>query len=638
MKYGFIKAASASPAVRVADVSFNLKSAMESYDKALDIGANILVLPELHLTSYSCGDLFYSEVILNAARAALKELRDYTRGKYTILVVGLPLRVGDKLYNCAAVLLDGHILGVVPKSSLPNYREFSEKRRFTSGMDYNGPDNIELFGECVAFGRNIIFCSKEMYSFSFGVEICEDLWAPVTPATNLCLDGASIIANLSASSELIGKADVRRRLVSSASSRLVCGYIYSNAGWGESTQDMVFSGHSMIYEKGKLLAERQPFSHEELISTEIDLFKIKAERHRNTSFDQSVTTPCRRVYFSQPMKDTELTRYYMPKPFVPDDKEELELRAEEILQIQSYGLMRRIEHTHSKKAVIGISGGLDSTLALLVSVRAMKMLNRPMTDVLAVTMPCFGTTERTKGNAERLCEILGTDLKVVDITNSVLCHFQDIGQEKDDMDVTFENAQARERTQVLMDLANKCGGIVVGTGDLSELALGWATYNGDHMSMYGVNASVPKTLLRPVIEYEAKHLPEAAEVLKDILNTPISPELIPGDEGDITQKTEDIVGPYELHDFFLYHMLKTGAGPARVFHLAEYAFRGIYSRETILKWLKTFLRRFFNQQFKRSCLPDGPKVGSISFSPRGDWQMPSDAVSTLWLQEAEELS
>ena len=637
MKYGFIKAAAASPRVKVADVDENLKSAKESYDKALKEGANILALPELHLTSYSCGDLFHSEVLLDAAEEALRELRDYTKGKYTILVVGLPLRVADKLYNCAAAILDGHILGVVPKTYLPNYREFGEKRQFTSGMDYNGADNIELFGETVPFGRNMIFCSKEMKSYSFGIEICEDLWAPVTPSTNLSLDGASVIVNTSASSEIIGKADTRRQLVSAASSRLLCGYIYSNSAWGESTQDVVYSGHCMIYELGHELCERKPFAKQELILSEIDLFKIKAERRKNTSFDQSVTVPCRRVYFSQSMQETALTRYIPRKPFVPENEKLLGERAEEILTIQAFGLMRRIEHTHCSKAVIGISGGLDSTLALLAAVRAMDMLERPRTDILAVTMPCFGTTKRTRSNAEKLCEALKVEFKTVDISKSVMQHFEDIGHDPESLDTTYENCQARERTQVLMDLANKVNGIVIGTGDLSELALGWATYNGDHMSMYGVNASVPKTLLRPIVNYETGNLPEAAEVLKDILATPISPELLPGKDGDISQKTEDLVGPYELHDFFLYHMLRSGSGPERIFHLALYAFGDSYDRETILHWLRTFMRRFFMQQFKRSCLPDGPKVGSISFSPRGDLKMASDASSALWLKEVDKL-
>lgn len=637
MKYGFIKAAAASPKVYVGDVEANLKAAIECFDRAEREGANILVLPELNLTSYSCGDLFYSEVLLSAAETALKELRDYTAGRYCVLVAGLPLKVSDKLYNCAAVILNSHILGIVPKSSLPNYREYAEKRQFTSGMDYNGSGEIELFEEKVLFGRNMIFCSQDMKSFSFGVEICEDLWAPVTPGTNIALDGASIIANLSASSEVVGKAHTRRKLVESISSRLLCGYIYANAGPGESTQDMVYSGHSMIYEMGHELIERRPFAEENIIFTEIDLFKIKTERRRNTSFDQSVTVACRRVYFSQPMKETVLTRHYARKPFVPEDEAVLRERAEEILRIQSYGLMRRIQHTHCKKAVIGISGGLDSTLALLAARRAMELLGRPASDILCVAMPCFGTTHRTRSNAEKLCEALGTEFKTVDISKSVLQHLEDIGHDKDKLDTTFENSQARERTQVLMDIANQCGGIVVGTGDLSELALGWATYNGDHMSMYGVNASVPKTLLRPIISYEMEDIPQAAEVIKDILLTPISPELLPGKDGDISQKTEELVGPYELHDFFLYHMLRTGAGPERIFRLALYAFGDSYSRETVIYWLRTFLRRFFSMQFKRSCLPDGPKVGAISISPRGDWKMPSDAYSNLWLKEADNL-
>ncbi|MBP3623139.1 MAG: NAD(+) synthase [Oscillospiraceae bacterium] len=638
MKYGFIKVAAASPALRLGDTAYNLESAKASLDAAEHLGANLLVLPELHLTGYTCGDLFYSDLLLDGALEALGALRDYTAGKRCLLVVGLPLRLGGKLYNCAAVLQGGEVLGLVPKTVLPNYGEFYEKRQFTSGADYRGPAEIPLLGQEIPFGRDLLFCCREMADFVLGVEICEDLWAPVTPSTGLCLAGATVIANLSASNELIGKGDYRKLLISSTSARLLCGYVYANAGCDESTQDMVFSGHCLVYENGQKLAERPPFGKESLVSTEIDLFRLRNERHRNTSFDQSGAPQCRRIAFSQQCLVTALSRSITAHPFVPADGDTLAGRAEEILSLQASGLRRRIEHTGCRKAVVGISGGLDSTLALLVMVRAMDALGRPRKDILAVTMPCFGTTRRTRSNAEKLCEELGVDFMTVNISAAVRQHFADIGHSEDCTDVTYENCQARERTQVLMDLANRFGGIVVGTGDLSELALGWATYNGDHMSMYGVNCSVPKTLVRYIIGYEMRHCsPAAAAVLKDILDTPVSPELLPAENGEIAQKTEDIVGPYELHDFFLYHMLRSGAAPARILHLACYAFRGTYDRSTLLYWLRVFLRRFFAQQFKRSCLPDGPKVGTVTLSPRGDWRMPSDASARLWLEELDRL-
>ena len=638
MRYGFIKVAAASPRLRVGDTVFNMESAKQCFDSAERTGANLLVLPELHLTAYTCGDLFYSDTLLAAAEEALGVLRDYTQNRRCVLVIGVPLRVDAKLYNCAAVIHDGIILGIVPKTVLPNYGEFYEMRQFTSAADYRGRNSVDVCGCSVPFGRDLLFCCLDMQDFVIGVEICEDLWAPVTPSTGLCLAGATVIANLSASNELIGKDDYRRLLVSSASSRLICGYVYANAGHGESTQDMVFSGHSLVYENGQKLAEKRPFSGEDIISTEIDIFRLRSERHKNTSFGKSSAPDCRRVYFDQELQDTKLTRHVARRPFVPADGEILAERAEAILSIQSDGLMRRVEHASCSKIVVGISGGLDSTLALLVMVRAMDKLGRSRKDIIAVTMPCFGTTERTRSNAEMLCEQLDVSFMTVDIGASVRQHFADIGHDESVTDVTYENSQARERTQVLMDIANQYGGIVVGTGDLSELALGWATYNGDHMSMYGVNASVPKTLVRYIIEYEMSRCGEgAAAVLQDILDTPISPELLPADSGKIVQKTEDIVGPYELHDFFLYHMLRSGASPARIMHLAEYAFDGAYSRDVILHWLRTFLRRFFAQQFKRSCLPDGPKVGTVTLSPRGDWRMPSDASSRLWLEEVDRL-
>lgn len=638
MKHGFIKVMSASPEVRVGDTLFNLEGAKRAVDAAESAGANLLVLPELYLTSYSCGDLFYSDVLLRGAVSALAQLRDHTEGKRALVAVGVPLRLSGKLYNCAAVLHSGHILGIVPKVTLPNYGEFYERRQFTSGADYRGEDTVEIAGERVPFGRGLLFCCKEMDSFVLGVELCEDLWAPIPESTGLCLAGATVIANLSASDELVGKSAHRRALIAATSLRLACGYVYSSAGHGESTQDLSFGGHCMVYENGALLAERKPYAKEDSVVTELDLLRLTSARHMCTSFDVSTAPACRRVSFSQPITDTALTRRFERNPFIPADEKLLAERAEEILHIQTDGLVRRIEHINCPKLILGVSGGLDSTLALLVCVRALDALERPRTDLLAVTMPCFGTTHRTRSNAELLCEKLGVAFRTVDISASVRSHFADIGHDESVTDVTYENAQARERTQVLMDIANQTGGIVIGTGDLSELALGWATYNGDHMSMYGVNASVPKTLVRDLVEYEMNRADEmTATVLRDILLTPVSPELLPAKDGEISQKTEDLVGPYELHDFFLYHMLRTGASPARILRLAEYAFAGEYDRTTILKWLRTFTRRFFAQQFKRSCLPDGVKVGTVSLSPRGDWRMPSDATSRLWLTELDKL-
>lgn len=638
MKYGFIKAVAASPVVRVGDTIHNLNEAKKCVDEAVALGANLLVMPELSLTAYSCGDLFYSDVLLRGAVDALAALRDYTAGKSLVVTACLPLRLMGKLYNCAAVIQNGHILGVVPKVTLPNYGEFYELRQFTSGADYRGEDEIDIAGERVPFGRGLLFCCREMDSFVLGVEICEDLWAPIPQSTGLCLAGATVIANLSASNELVGKDDCRRQLVAAHSSRLVCGYIYASCGYGESTQDLSFGGHCMVYENGTQVAEKKPYADEKLLTTELDLHRIVSARHMSTSFDESLAPACRRIYFSQDMCETKLTRYIATNPFAPEDESALQERAQSILRIQTDGLVRRVEHINCPKLVIGVSGGLDSTLALLVSVRAMDILNRSRGDIIAVTMPCFGTTKRTRSNAEILCDCLGVSFREVDISASVRQHFTDIGHDESVTDVTYENSQARERTQVLMDIANECGGIVVGTGDLSELALGWATYNGDHMSMYGVNASVPKTLVRHIVYCEMKRLDDkTAAVLADILDTPVSPELLPTNEGEMSQKTEDLVGPYELHDFFLYHMLRTGSSPARIYHLAEYAFAGRYNRETILKWLRTFIRRFFVQQFKRSCLPDGPKVGTVSLSPRGDWRMPSDASARIWLDEVDKL-
>lgn len=634
MKDGFIKVAAGIPKCTVADIRANISEIKRIIDKADRQNINILALPELCVTGYTCGDLFFSDTLLTGAKSTLTELAKFTEGKYPVVILGLPLLLRSKLYNCAAVLSDGKILGIVPKTHMPNYSEFYEQRQFTSGL-LAPDDSITLDGLTVPFGTDIIFCHKELCEYTFGIEICEDVWAASQPSEGLCRAGAEIIINPSASNEVIEKSEYRKTLVSATSARLLCGYLYVSSGTGESTQDLVYSGHSLVYENGTLLAESAPFEEKELTVSEIDIKKLCGERHRNTSFEP--LDGYRTVRFSQKIIETKLTRQYEKTPFVPSDKNDLAKRAEAILCIQSYGLKKRLGHTGSKTAVIGISGGLDSTLALLVTVRAMRLLNKPLSDIHAVTMPCFGTTERTHSNSEKLCRLFGVSFSEINITSAVNQHFKDISQDPESYDVTYENSQARERTQVLMDVANKTGGMVIGTGDLSELALGWATYNGDHMSMYAVNSSVPKTLVRYLVRHEAEQSgDELKAVLYDILDTPVSPELLPaGDDGKISQKTEDLVGPYELHDFFLYHMLRFGEAPQKIYRLALETFRGDYTPETVLHWLKVFIRRFFSQQFKRSCLPDGPKVGSVTLSPRGDWRMPSDASSRDWLNSLE---
>ncbi len=638
MKDGFIKTAAAVINTEIADVIQNEEQIKIVIDEADKEKINLLVLPELCITGYTCSDLFFSDRLKKSSLESLIRLKKYTKGKYPVTIVGLPIIHTGKLYNAAAVLHDGKILGLVPKLNIPNYGEFYEKRHFMSGISLNADSTIRIDGEDIPFTSKQIFSCEEMAEFTFGIEICEDLWAVSPPSESLALSGASIIANLSASDETIGKDDYRRTLVSSTSARLLSGYIYASAGTDESTQDMVYSGHCIIAENGIILNENKPFENKKITVSEIDVSRLASEREKNTSF-----TPCNekitRVYFRQKMKETSLTRFYARNPFVPDSKSDLNKRAGAILDIQSYGLRKRIKHTDASCVVLGISGGLDSTLALIVSVKAMDLLNRPHSDIIAVTMPCFGTTKRTKNNAVKLCEEYGVTLKEIDITKAVKQHFTDIGQDENNFDVTFENSQARERTQVIMDIANKNGGFVIGTGDLSELALGWATYNGDHMSMYAVNSSVPKTLVRYIVRYEASKSSKAlADILYDILDTPVSPELLPVDgDGNMTQKTEDLVGPYELHDFFLYHTLRFGSAPSKIFRLARYVYSDAYDDKTILYWLRTFTRRFFNQQFKRSCMPDGVKVGSVTLSPRGDWRMPSDASSRIWLDEISKL-
>mgnify|MGYP000600831418 CR=1 FL=1 len=571
---------------------------------------------------------------------ALARILEQTAALSTVFTVGLPLRFGGKLYNCAAVIHAGRLLGVVPKTYLPNYGEFYEQRQFSSASVLGGNIyDLTLCGQSVPFGTDLLFACAELPDYTFGVELCEDLWVPCPPSTRLTAGGAAIIANLSASDEVIGKADYRRMLVSATSARLACGYIYCSASPTESTQDMVFSRHHLIAENGTILAENEPFADAELTITEVDVQRLMHERHRTTSYD--AVPGLRQIVFHQSLRRTQLTRPIAPNPFVPPYDEQLRARAEAILRIQSQGLKKRIEHTHAKTVVLGISGGLDSTLALLVCVRAFDLCGRSRKQIQCVTMPCFGTTARTKSNAELLAERMGATLKIIDISQAVRRHFTDIGQSMENHDVTFENGQARERTQVLMDIANQTGGLVIGTGDLSELALGWCTYNGDHMSNYAVNASIPKTLVRHLVAYLARDNAEKDEalhdVLEDILDTPVSPELLPAVQGEISQRTEDLVGPYELHDFFLYYMLRWGFPPRKIYRLALYALGKTYTPDVILKWLKTFYRRFFSQQFKRSCLPDGPKVGSAALSPRGDWRMPSDASAALWQAELETL-
>lgn len=636
MKDGFIKVAAATPEIRLADCKFNGEQIVRAIEAAQAQGAKVLVSPELCLTGYTCGDLFLQDLLLCAAEEALQSVMKQTADKDILCLVGLPLRRESRLYNCAAVFCRGELLGIVPKRNIPNYSEFYELRHFSPAGD--GIEWITLAGQEVPFGQNLLFCCRELPEFVVAAEICEDLWVPQSPSIRHAAAGATILANLSASDETIGKSGYRRMLVEAQSAKLVCGYLYADAGEGESTTDLVFSGHNLIGENGAILAESALFQNGILYS-EIDVQRLMSERRRMNTYPAVPAEEYLRVAFSMPLAETALTRRVEMRPFVPEDGADRKKRCESIFAMQVNGLKKRLAHIGAKTAVIGISGGLDSCLALLVTVKTMDALHRSRKDILAVTMPCFGTTTRTKTNAEILCERLGVTFRTVEISESVLLHLRDIEHPTDVYDAAYENAQARERTQVLMDLANQTGGIVIGTGDLSELALGWATYNGDHMSMYGVNASIPKTLVRYMVDYVARDAGDAKlfEVLMDILDTPVSPELLPAKDNEIAQKTEDLVGPYELHDFFLYQVMRMGFAPAKVYRLAVYAFRGVFSPDVIKKWLRTFYWRFFAQQFKRSCLPDGPKVGSVTLSPRGDWRMPSDACVRLWLDEVENL-
>ena len=664
MNYGYVKVASAIPAVRVGDVAYNVEQIENLVIQAEGKGVEVIVFPELSLTGYTCQDLFRQQLLLDRVEQGVMRLMDFTRKLDIIAIVGAPVPVGNLLLNCAVVIQKGHVLGMVPKFYLPNYSEFYEKRWFASAQDLR---DMEL-----RYAGNVVNMTADVQLFRtadgvlFGIEICEDVWAPAPPSNKLALAGADIVFNLSASDELIGKHDYLKSLLSQQSARTMTGYVYSSCGFGESTQDVVYGGNAMIYENGKLLAEAARFSLEpQIMMTQIDVEKLRSERRGNSTYvnaqrnvkfsllDKQFGIRIIDAFSKEMEREFKLERTVSPHPFIPV-MEDMEVSCEEIFNIQVMGLVKRLVHTHAETAVIGISGGLDSTLALLVCVKAFDKLKRSRKGIVGVTMPGFGTTGRTYNNAMELMRSLGITVKEVSIVDAVTQHFEDINHDISVHDVTYENSQARERTQVLMDMANKLNGMVVGTGDLSELALGWATYNGDHMSMYGVNASVPKTLIRYLVNYVAQREvdDQSAQTLQDIIDTPISPELIPADEkGNIQQKTEDLVGPYELHDFFLYYFLRFGFSPKKIFMLAKNAFienkskrvklgpndPETYDEETIKKWLRVFVRRFFSQQFKRSCLPDGPKVGSVSLSPRGDWRMPSDAMAAMWMQDAENM-
>lgn len=645
MQHGFIRTAAVTPKIQVADPEANGHEIIRLSNKMAEQGAKIIVFPELCITGYTCQDLFLQELLLKKARETLYRIARHTQFLDALIFVGLPWEKNGKLYNVAAALRRGRILGLVPKQHIPNYGEFYELRHFTPGPGKTVSETIRDGWEKsyeVPFGTDILFCcdTPGLHGLAVAAEICEDLWTPNPPSIRHAMAGATVIVNLSASNEVTGKSLYREELVRGQSARLVCGYIYASAGEGESSQDLVFSGHNLIAENGRLLAQSGRFGHES-IYTELDIARLVSERRRMTSFAAGEGREnYTEVHFDLAETETELSRRIDPKPFVPSNQQDRERRCEEIFAIQYMGLKKRLEHTHCRTAVVGISGGLDSTLALLVAVKAFDSLGLPREGILGVTMPCFGTTDRTYRNACELVRRLGATLKEVDIKEAVSLHFRDIGHDPAVRDVTYENSQARERTQVLMNLANQAGGMVIGTGDMSELALGWATYNGDHMSMYGVNVGVPKTLVRHLVRYYADTCgdEQLSATLLDVLDTPVSPELLPPEEnGQIAQKTEDLVGPYELHDFYLYCILRFGFTPSKIYRLAKLAFAGEYSEETILKWLKVFYRRFFAQQFKRSCLPDGPKVGTVAVSPRGDLRMPSDACATAWQKELEQL-
>ncbi|MCM1026205.1 MAG: NAD(+) synthase [Roseburia sp.] len=636
MEHGFIKAAAVTPKIRVADPVYNGAVVRDELDKACEKGAKIIVYPELCLTGYTCEDLFLQPALLREAERQLLAVAEATKGRDSLVFLGLPVERDGRLYNVAAAVQDGRVLGMVPKANIPSYGEFYEGRYFTAGNRVPVP--FEIGGVSVPFGTNLLFFCENVRGLTVACEICEDFWVAEPPGIGHALKGATVIVNLSASSETAGKDEYRELLVKSSSARLICGYVYAAAGEGESTQDLVFGGHNLIAENGTVLAEAKRFQCG-TVCGDLDIQRLLSERRRMGTFGKEPTEDYVTVPFRLRQETTNLQRRFSCMPFVPPEGEKRRQRCEEILSIQAYGLKKRLEHTGLSAAVIGISGGLDSTLALLVTVKTFDLLGLERRRITAVTMPCFGTTDRTFENACELAEALGVTLKRIEIREAVGVHFRDIGQDPEKRDVTYENAQARERTQVLMDLANRLDALAIGTGDLSELALGWTTYNGDHMSMYGVNAGVPKTLVRHLVRFYAESCADKrlTEILEDVLDTPVSPELLPPGEDGSGQKTEELVGPYELHDFFLYYMLRCGFPPAKVYRVAVLAFQGQYGEDAILKWLKVFYRRFFGQQFKRSCLPDGPKAGSVSLSPRGDLRMPSDACANLWMEELERL-
>lgn len=639
MKYGFVKTAAATPKIRVADCEYNANQIIACIKEARQNGASLLVFPELCVTGYTCSDLFLQSTLLKASEKAVLKIKNETKDLDIVFVIGVPIAAEQSLYNCGVVICKGEILGAVPKVNIPNYSEFYEVRHFTSGKNVN--TRIAYAGEeRVEISATQYFTCIDMDDFSFGVEICEDLWVAESPSIRLAQSGAAIICNLSCSDDLIGKAQYRRDLVKMQSAKLCCAYVYCDAGFGESTTDMVFSAQNIIAENGTIVSESCRFNNG-ITYADIDVERLMSERRKTNTYIGYIPDRDSFYYickdFDIKKRDTKLSRTFPCTPFVPSDKSDLENRCEEILTIQATGLATRLAHTGIQNVVMGLSGGLDSTLALIVCVHAFDMLSLDRKNIHTVTMPCFGTTKRTKSNAEMLAEAYGVSFEEINITLAVRQHFSDIGHDESITNITYENSQARERTQILMDLSNKYNGLVIGTGDLSELALGWATYNGDHMSMYAVNASIPKTLVRYLTAYEAQKSDGILKnVLLDVLDTPVSPELLPPDKnGEIAQKTEDVVGPYELHDFFLYYLVRFGYAPSKIYYMAKLSFKDKYSEETIKKWLTVFIKRFFSQQFKRSCLPDGPKVGSVTLSPRSDWRMPSDASVKAWLDDLE---
>ena len=636
-EYGYVKVGASTLELKVSDTIYNVQMIKKQIDEAVNKNIQIISFPELSITGYTCGDLFNQDILIDKAYEGLKDLVDYSKDKMIVIIVGSPIKCENKLYNCAVVINNGKILGIVPKTYIPNYNEFYEMRWFKSSNDLKIKE-INLFNEIVPIGVDLIFTSKLDDELKFGVEICEDVWSLYPKSNDYASSGASIIFNLSASNETIGKYDFRKELIKMQSIKTISGYVYSSSGINESSTDLLFSGSSLIYENGKLLSENNRFDfNSNLIYSDIDIKRLVNDRRKNTSFISNTDKEYRNIYFTT-SKNNFISRKYSKYPFVPSNEEKREERCKEIINIQSSALAKRLKHTNIKKCVIGVSGGLDSTLAFLVIKKAFEKLKIDNKNIIAVTMPGFGTTNRTYENALDLIKINNATLKEIDIKKACLVHYSDIDQDINNHDITYENAQARERTKILMDIANKENALVIGTGDLSELALGWCTYNGDHMSMYSVNSSIPKTLVKYLVKYIADTDKKNKKVLYDILSTPISPELLPADEkGNIKQITEDKIGPYILHDFYLYHFFRYGASPKKIYMLAVNTFENEYSKEEILKWLKVFIKRFFTQQFKRSCMPDGVKVGSISLSPRGDLRMPSDASHNIWIKELEEI-